>query len=208
MMSRNSIFVLLAACVFAVLLISGCTQTTTTAPATTAAPTAAPTTEGAAAITAAATAAPGSDGMANPASVNCGKVGGKTEIKTSADGSQYGMCTFANGTSCEEWALFRGEGCKAGVTAAATTKAATSAPANVTGSVGMANPASVNCGKVGGKTEIKTSADGSQYGMCTFTNGTSCEEWALFRGEGCKAGVTGAATTKAAAAANTTAPVK
>jgi putative hemolysin len=26
------------------------------------------------------------------------------------------MCTFKNGTSCEEWALFRGEGCKAGGT--------------------------------------------------------------------------------------------
>lgn len=200
MMSRNSIFVLLAACVFAVLLISGCTQTTTTAPATTAAPTAVPTTDGAAAITAAATAAPGSDGMANPASVNCGKVGGKTEIKTNADGSQYGMCTFTNGTSCEEWALFRGEGCTVNVTVAVTT----AAPANVTGSVGMANPASVSCGKIGGKTEIKTSADGGQYGMCTFTNGTSCEEWALFRGEGCKAGVTVAATT----AATATTPVK
>jgi len=204
MMSRNSIFVLLAACVFAVLLISGCTQTTTTAPATTAAPTAVPTTDGAAAITAAATAAPSSLGMANPASVSCGKIGGKTEIKTSADGGQYGMCTFTNGTSCEEWALFRGEGCTANVTVAATTIAATAAPANVTGSVGMANPASVNCGKVGGKTEIKTNADGGQYGMCTFTNGTSCEEWALFRGEGCTANVTVAA----AVAANTTAPVK
>jgi putative hemolysin len=50
--------------------------------------------------------------MANPASVNCGQIGGTTEIKTAADGGQYGMCTFANGTTCEEWALFRGEGCQ------------------------------------------------------------------------------------------------
>ena len=50
----------------------------------------------------------------------------------------------------------------------------------------MANPASVNCGTLGGKTDIKTAADGGEYGMCTFTNGTTCEEWALFRGEGCK----------------------
>lgn len=56
-------------------------------------------------------------------------------------------------------------------------------------SAGIANPASVNCGKIGGMTEIKKSADGSEYGMCTFTNGTSCEEWALFRGEGCKTGM-------------------
>ncbi|WP_321505394.1 DUF333 domain-containing protein [uncultured Methanoregula sp.] len=187
MMSRNRTIILLAACVIAALLIAGCTQSATTTPATTAAPTAAPTTVAA---------APGAAGMANPASVNCGKVGGKTEIKTGADGGQYGMCSFTNGTSCEEWALFRGEGCKTGVTAAITT----AAPA----SVGLANPASVNCGKVGGKTEIKTGADGGQYGMCSFTNGTSCEEWALFRGEGCKAGVTVAVTN----VTTTAAPVK
>nr|WP_319376967.1 DUF333 domain-containing protein [uncultured Methanoregula sp.] len=192
MMSKQSIIVLLAACVVAALLISGCTQSATPAPAATAAPTAAPTAV-AAATTAAA--APGAVGMANPASVNCGKVGGKTEIKTAADGGQYGMCTFTNGTSCEEWALYRGEGCKANVSVAATTAAATPA----SGSAGMANPASVNCGKVGGQTEIKTAADGGQYGMCTFTNGTSCEEWALFRGEGCKANVSVAATTAAPA---------
>jgi hypothetical protein len=55
--------------------------------------------------------------------------------------------------------------------------------------VGIANPASVNCGAVGGTTIIMKNPDGSEYGMCTFKNGTSCEEWALFRGEGCKAGV-------------------
>ena len=49
----------------------------------------------------------------------------------------------------------------------------------------MANPASVNCETIGGSTEIKKNADGGEYGMCTFTNGTSCEEWALYRGEGC-----------------------
>ncbi|MFA4877345.1 MAG: DUF333 domain-containing protein [Methanoregula sp.] len=117
MMSRNRIIILLAACVIAALFISGCTQSVTTTPAATASPTAAPTTVAAAGTPA----APGAVGLANPASVNCGKVGGKTEIKTAADGGQYGMCAFANGTSCEEWALFRGEGCKPGITAAATT---------------------------------------------------------------------------------------
>ena len=80
--------------------------------------------------------------MANPASVNCGNIGGTTEIKKNADGSEYGMCTFANGTSCEEWALFRGEGCKA----------YTDLTASSTGTA-IANPASVNCGNVGGTTE-------------------------------------------------------
>jgi predicted secreted protein/putative hemolysin len=71
----------------------------------------------------------------------------------------------------------------AGCTQQAATPATTmQAPA------GMANPASVACGEAGGVTEIKTDATGGQYGMCNFPNGTSCEEWALYRGEGCKPG--------------------
>jgi putative hemolysin len=51
-------------------------------------------------------------------------------------------------------------------------------------SIGLANPASVNCEKIGGKVDIRDGT-GGQYGVCVFTNGTECEEWALFRGEGC-----------------------
>ena len=127
---------------------------------------------------------PAQPGMANPASVACANAGGITENKKDASGGEYGMCTFANGTSCEEWALFRGEGCKAGVEAVPTTM-----------SLGMANPASVACGNAGGITEIRKDATGAEYGMCMFANGTSCEEWALFRGEGCKAGVEAVPTT-------------
>lgn len=147
-------------------LAAGCTQQTATPAVTTPAPA----------------------NMANPASVACGQAGGITEIKTEASGGQYGMCTFANGTTCEEWALFRNEGCRPGVTAAATT-----AP-----TAGMANPASVACVKAGGSLEIKKDATGGEYGMCTFANGTTCEEWALFRGEGCKPGVAVATTTASA----------
>jgi predicted secreted protein/putative hemolysin len=56
-------------------------------------------------------------------------------------------------------------------------------------STSMANPASVSCVQSGGALEINKDTSGNEYGMCTFTNGTSCEEWALFRGEGCKPGV-------------------
>jgi len=92
------------------------------------------------------------------------------------------MCKFSNGTSCEEWALFLNEGCRSG-TELNQTENSTGTESNLTG---MANPASVNCVNLGGNVVIKDSAAG-QYGMCTFTNGTSCEEWALFRGEGCQA---------------------
>lgn len=46
--------------------------------------------------------------IANPASVNCIEKGGKLSIVDKPEG-QVGMCTFSDGTVCEEWAYFRGE---------------------------------------------------------------------------------------------------
>ena len=46
--------------------------------------------------------------------------------------------------------------------------------------LGLANPASVYCTKVGGTLRIETSSEG-QYGMCVLPDGTEIEEWALFR---------------------------
>lgn len=98
---------------------TGCTQQSAKTTTATTVPTAAPATSAAAQAT---TAAPQdtSAGMANPASVACNQSGGIVEIKTDSTGGQYGMCTFANGTSCEEWALYKGEGCNTGVTTNAT----------------------------------------------------------------------------------------
>lgn len=45
--------------------------------------------------------------MANPASVYCGKLGGKSEIATLKTGGQIGLCLFPNGRIFEEWTLFR-----------------------------------------------------------------------------------------------------
>jgi predicted secreted protein/putative hemolysin len=86
-----------------ILLISGCTQTTPQKTVPPAEPTTAV------------------SNLPNPASAACVAAGATVEIKKSADGSEYGMCTFGNGTSCEEWALYRGEGCKTNTTVAATT---------------------------------------------------------------------------------------
>lgn len=47
--------------------------------------------------------------LANPASVNCVRLGGKVEIRTDVQGGQTGFCKFENGQECEEWALFRNE---------------------------------------------------------------------------------------------------
>ena len=48
-------------------------------------------------------------GLANPASVYCGEQGGASEIRSNADGSQSGVCQFADGSECDEWAFYRGE---------------------------------------------------------------------------------------------------
>ena len=47
----------------------------------------------------------------------------------------------------------------------------------------IANPASVYCINHGGTSAIITNTDGSQGGICIFSNGSQCEEWAYYRGE-------------------------
>ena len=108
MTSKNTLLLMMGLLIVGNLLSAGCTQTATPVktPATT--------------TPVVTTTAPSIDGMANPASVNCGKVGATSVILNNPDGSQYGMCKFPNGTACEEWALFRGEGCKPNVAPIAT----------------------------------------------------------------------------------------
>lgn len=59
-----------------------------------------------------------------------------------------------------------------------------------TNSTTIANPASVYCINHGGKLDIQTTSAG-QTGMCTFPNGSQCEEWSYFRGECSPTGTTG-----------------
>jgi putative hemolysin len=51
------------------------------------------------------------------------------------------------------------------------------------GNAMIANPASVNCIEREGTLTIRKRGDGGEYGICTFTDGRQCEEWALMRGE-------------------------
>jgi len=50
-------------------------------------------------------------GMANPASVACVDQGGKLDLRKDAAGNVSGICVFADGRQCEEWALFRDHQC-------------------------------------------------------------------------------------------------
>jgi putative hemolysin len=47
--------------------------------------------------------------MPNPASVYCEQNGYTLEIRTTADGSQSGVCIFPDGSACDEWAYYRGQ---------------------------------------------------------------------------------------------------
>jgi hypothetical protein len=47
--------------------------------------------------------------MPNPASAYCEQNGNTLEIQTAEDGSQSGICVFPDGSTCDEWAYFRGE---------------------------------------------------------------------------------------------------
>jgi len=48
-------------------------------------------------------------GLPNPASVYCEQNGNKHEIRTAPDGTQSGICVFPDGSTCDEWAYYRGE---------------------------------------------------------------------------------------------------
>jgi putative hemolysin len=52
-------------------------------------------------------------------------------------------------------------------------------------SIGMANPASVHCGEIGGRLVIRKDKAGNEYGFCRLPKGRLCEEWALFRDNKC-----------------------
>ena len=65
--------------------------------------------------------------MPNPASLYCEQNGNTLEIRTAADGSQSGVCIFPDGSTCDEWAYFRGE-CGPAVQANPTPAAPDAAP--------------------------------------------------------------------------------
>jgi putative hemolysin len=48
-------------------------------------------------------------GLPNPAAVFCTQNGFNYEIQSAADGSQSGICSFPDGSICDDWAYFKGE---------------------------------------------------------------------------------------------------
>ncbi len=55
--------------------------------------------------------------------------------------------------------------------------------ANTSDTPDMPNPASVYCEQQGYRLEIRTAPDGSQSGVCVFSDGSECDEWTYYRNE-------------------------
>lgn len=93
---------------------------------------------------------PAKQSLANPASVNCAKLGGTLAIRTRPDGGQYGVCVFEDNRQCEEWALLRGHCPQGGL--------------KITG---YENEAQIYCAITGGKVDM-------QAGTCLSPEGKPC----------------------------------
>ena len=113
--------------------------------------------------------------MPNPASVHCEQNGGKLELRQDAADGVTGVCVFPDGSECEEWAYFRGE-CKRG-------NSQVSPISTPSLESKLRNPAAAYCEQQGNQLKIVTADDGSQTGVCIFPDGSTCDEWAYFRGE-------------------------
>ena len=96
--------------------------------------------------------------MPNPASVYCTENGNTRENRTAADGSQSEICVFPDGSTCEEWAYFRGECGPA---------ASGGGPGGSSGTEIIANDGSIPAGATNVITDwqgvIKSTGPGAQY---------------------------------------------
>jgi putative hemolysin len=102
--------------------------------------------------------------IANPASVNCIRQGGRLLIVTRPDGGQYGICVFVENKQCEEWAMFRGECPVGGVDVSA-----------------WKTDAAKFCVLTGG--QYKESGDGDGQADCTLPAGKTCPVLDYFQGK-------------------------
>jgi putative hemolysin len=82
----------------------------------------------------------------------------------------------------KRWMVFAGVLLLAGALLVAAC-GSTPAPTAQAGQAGLPNPAAVYCEEQGGTIDIREDAQGGQYGVCMFDDGSECDEWAFYRGE-------------------------
>ncbi len=100
-----------------------------------------------------------------PGEAFCEMLGYTIESRPAPDGNQANVCVFDDGSTCDPTALLKGE-C-----------------VPISQIMNMPNPAAAYCKQQGFQSEIRTAADGSQSGVCIFTDGSECDDWAYLRGE-------------------------
>jgi putative hemolysin len=105
--------------------------------------------------------------LANPASENCVRQGGKSSLETREDGAQFRTCVFADGKRCEEWAMFRGECPPGGIEI-----------------ISYFTPAARFCAITGGRYAITANQGAKEeQGSCTFQNGKVCDAGEYYQGK-------------------------
>jgi putative hemolysin len=100
--------------------------------------------------------------MPNPASVHCEQNGNSRECHTAADGSQSEVCVFPDGSTCEQWAYFRGE-CGFGAQESPTPAIVVEATSTASGGIGGYMPPSTSEGIADWWGVINSTAPGAQY---------------------------------------------
>ena len=105
--------------------------------------------------------------LANPASVHCDKVGGELRIETLGNRGQIGVCYFADGRQCEEWALFRDQ-----------------CPVGGRKVTGLPTDGARYCVIRGGQYKMTQSATRGmpEQGNCTLPDGVVCDTAVLWQG--------------------------
>lgn len=98
--------------------------------------------------------------LANPASVNCTKMGGTLSIEKDGAGNEYGLCNLGSGYACEEWALIRGQ-----------------CPKNGVKTTGLDTKPEMYCAWLGGQTLAVKNA------TCTLPSGKVCPDETLYAGK-------------------------
>ena len=103
-------------------------------------------------------------GMADPSAVWAEEMGYEYQIRTNEDGSQYGVVILPDGTEVDSWQLYR-----------------EAHPPEDEPLIGMPNPSAVWAEEMGYEYQIRTSEDGSQYGVVILPDGTEVDAWQLYR---------------------------
>jgi uncharacterized protein (TIGR02147 family) len=121
-------------------------------------------------------------GVPNPASANCVKKGGKSNI-TDTQMGQIGVCSFGR-AGISEWTLFRTQApASLPMAVVAYLKHPAFSHGQESGRSQMISPATAYCGQVGGQPIIVSDyRTKNQYGLCEFQDRSSIEEWTLLYG--------------------------